>query len=115
MSIAVFPQSEIESTQQEHGIRRIAVIGSGLMGAGIAAHCANAGCEVLLMDIVPKGAQERNVLAMKALDEMATANPEVLMHPDFAGRITAGNLEDDLELLADRDWVVEVVVERVDI
>ena len=57
MSIAVFPQSEIESTQQENGIRRIAVIGSGVMGAGIAAHCANAGCEVLLMDIVPKGAQ----------------------------------------------------------
>ncbi len=115
MSIAVFPQNYIEPTQQENSIRRVAVIGSGVMGAGIAAHCANAGCEVLLMDIVPKGAQERNVLALKALEEMATANPEVLMHPDFAGRITAGNLEDDLELLADCDWVIEVVVERVDI
>jgi len=85
------------------------------MGAGIAAHCANAGCDVLLLDIVPEGAADRSVLAQSAIDSMAKANPEMLMHPDFADRISAGNLDDDLRLLSDRDWVIEVVVERLDI
>ncbi len=94
---------------------RAAVIGAGLMGAGIAAHCANAGLQVLLLDIVPDGATDRSQLARAAIDGMRKANPEVLMHAKFAERIEAGNLEDDLERLADVDWVVEVVIERPDI
>ena len=100
------------------GIRRVAVIGSGVMGAGIAAHCANAGCDVVLLDIVPPedtGLEDRDAFAKGALAKMAKANPEVLMHPEFAARITPGNMEDDLHLLEDRDWVIEVVLERLDI
>ena len=100
------------------GIQKVAIIGSGVMGAGIAAHCANAGCDVILLDIVPPedtGIKDRDAFAKGALEKMATSNPEVLMHPDFASRITVGNIEDDLHLLSDRDWVVEVVLERLDI
>jgi 3-hydroxyacyl-CoA dehydrogenase len=99
-------------------IQRVAVLGSGVMGAGIAAHCANAGCEVLLLDIVPFDLEEggdRNGFARGAIERMSKSNPEMLMHPDFSARITAGNLEDDLPLLAEVDWVVEVVLERLDI
>ena len=99
----------------EGGIRKVAVIGSGLMGAGIAAHCANAGCDVVLMDIVPKDADDPDVLAKGAIAQMLKSDPQVLMHPDNADRITPANLEDGLHLLADRDWVIEVVIERLDI
>ena len=94
---------------------RVAVIGSGVMGAGIAAHCANAGCEVLLLDIVPDGAEERNQLALSALDRIRKSDPEMLMLPEFIDRIDIGNLDDDLERLAEADWIVEVVIERLDI
>ena len=66
---------------------RVAVLGSGVMGAGIAAHCANAGCEVLLLDIVPDGAEERNQLALSALDRIRESDPEMLMLPEFIDRI----------------------------
>ena len=62
------------------GIERVAVIGSGVMGAGIAAHCANAGCEVMLLDIVPKGAEDRDSLAKEAITKMLKSDPEMLMH-----------------------------------
>jgi len=101
--------------QDAKTIERVAVIGAGLMGAGIAAHCANAGLEVLLLDIVPDGASDRNQLASAAIAGMPKADPEMLMRRDFAKRITAGNLEDDLPSLAEVDWVVEAVVERLDI
>ncbi len=99
-------------------IQRVAVIGSGVMGAGIAAHCANAGCEVLLLDIVPPDMKEdggRNALAKSAVQSMAKANPEMLMHPEYSSRIKVGNLEDNLDLLSDIDWAIEVVVERLDV
>ena len=99
-------------------IQRVAVIGSGVMGAGIAAHCANAGCEVLLLDIVPPDIEEggdRNAFAQSAIQSMAKSNPEMLMHPDYSSRIKIGNLEDDLHQLAEIDWVIEVVLERLDI
>ncbi len=115
MTIAVAQQSDFNSLRPEPQIRRVAVIGSGVMGAGIAAHCANAGCDVLLLDMVPEGAAQRNTLAAAAKERMRSAEPEVLMHPDFAERITVGNLEDDLARLSDRDWVIEVVIERVDV
>tara|TARA_S200000501_G_scaffold285328_1_gene269641 strand:- start:6589 stop:8928 length:2340 start_codon:yes stop_codon:yes gene_type:complete len=96
-------------------IEKVAVIGSGVMGAGIAAHCANAGCEVLLLDIVPKDNQDRSAIARKSIQMMHKSNPEMLMHKRNAMRITAGNIEDDLHLLKNYDWVVEVIVENLQI
>ena len=96
-------------------IEKVAVIGSGVMGAGIAAHCANAGCEVLLLDIVPKDNQDRSAIARKSIQMMHKSNPEMLMHKRNAMRITAGNIEDDLHLLNNCDWVIEVIVENLEI
>ena len=96
-------------------IQRVAVIGSGVMGAGIAAHCANAGCDVLLLDIVPDGAEDRSVIAKGAIQQMLKSNPEMLMHKRNVKRISAGNIEDDLLRLGDFDWVVEVIIENLDI
>ena len=102
-------------------IERVAVIGSGVMGAGIAAHCANAGCEVLLLDILPKAEADskdqsaRDSIAAEAIAKMAKSNPEMLMHKSYAKRITAGNIEDHLSLLKDYDWVVEVIIENLGI
>ena len=84
-------------------IERVAVIGSGVMGAGIAAHCANAGCEGLLLDIVPKDSDDRSALARGSIQKMHKSNPEMLMHKRNAKRITPGNIEDDLEPLQDFD------------
>ncbi|MBK11889.1 MAG: 3-hydroxyacyl-CoA dehydrogenase [Euryarchaeota archaeon] len=96
-------------------IDKVAVIGSGVMGAGIAAHCANAGCEVLLLDIVREESEDRSEVARNAIKMMHKANPEMLMHKRNAKRITPGNIEDDLHLLKDCDWVVEVIIENLDI
>ena len=96
-------------------IDKVAVIGSGVMGAGIAAHCANAGCEVLLLDIVQEESQDRSSVARNAIKMMHKANPEMLMHKRNAKRITPGNIEDDLHLLKDYDWVVEVIIENLEI
>ena len=72
-------------------IERVAVIGSGVMGAGIAAHCANAGCEVLLLDIV-RDESNRNSVATSAIQQMLKSNPEMLMHKRNVKLITAGNI-----------------------
>ncbi len=96
-------------------IQKVGVLGSGVMGAGIAAHVANAGLPVVLLDIVPEGARSRSVLAQEAIERLKKTKPSPLMSEARARLITPGNLEDDLKLLADCDWVVEAVVERVDI
>ncbi|MEK8129188.1 3-hydroxyacyl-CoA dehydrogenase NAD-binding domain-containing protein [Paenibacillus filicis] len=107
-------------------IRKAAVIGSGVMGSGIAAHLANAGIPCLLLDIVPGEltAQEaakgltpehpsvRNRLADQAVERLKKTKPSPLYDEAFAGRITPGNLEDHLPLLAEVDWVIEVIVEK---
>ena len=95
-------------------IQRVAVIGSGVMGAGIAAHCANAGCEVLLLDIVKEG-DDRSAIAKAAVQQMAKSNPEMLMHKGNVKLISAGNIEDDLDKLSEADWVIEVIVENLGI
>ena len=92
-------------------IARAAVIGSGVMGSGIAAQLANAGIPVVLLDIVPAGTADRSTLAKAAIERMLTVEPLALMHPSFAARITPGNLDDDLALVADVDWVIEAVLE----
>lgn len=110
-------------------IKKVGVIGAGVMGATIAAHCANVGLETVLLDIVlPKVPEElakkgvgpddkafRNYLAQKGLEGALKAKPAAFYIPEDAKRITVGNLEDDLELLADCDWVVEVVVELLEV
>ena len=96
-------------------IERVAVLGAGVMGAQIAAHCANAGLEVLLLDIVPDGAKDRNVVAKTALARMAKADPAPFMSKRLTRKVTPGNLEDDLGRLDGVDWIVEAVIERLDV
>ena len=96
-------------------INRVAVLGAGVMGAQIAAHCANAGLEVLLLDIVPEAAADRNIVAKTAIGRLLKADPAPLMSKRFAKRLVAGNLEDDLDKIACCDWIVEAVIERLDI
>ena len=95
-----------------HQIKKVGVIGAGLMGSGIAAQIANAGVPVVLLDIVPEGAKDRNQLANGALAAMAKADPAPLMHRGAAKLITPGNLDDHLALLGECDWIVEVVIEK---
>ncbi len=92
-------------------IQKVAVIGAGLMGSGIAAQIANAGVPVHLLDIVPEGAQDRSALAKGAIQKMLKTNPAPFMTKKAAKLITPGNTEDDLEVLGDCDWIVEVVLE----
>ena len=96
-------------------IRKIAVIGSGVMGMGIAAQCANAGYKVDLLDIVPEGATDRDVVAKAAIKKALKTDPAPFMHKSRARYVTPGNLEDHLDRLADVDWIIEVIVERADI
>ncbi len=100
------------------GIRRAAVIGAGVMGSGIAAHIANAGVPVLLLDIVPKDAPsnpsgDRSAIARGAIERLLKTDPAPLMDRRNASLITPGNIEDDLGALADVDWIVEAVLEDV--
>jgi 3-hydroxyacyl-CoA dehydrogenase len=96
-------------------IKKVAVIGAGVMGSGIAAQIANAGVPVVLLDIVPKDAEDRNVIAKGAVAKMLKADPAPFMSKRNAKLIEVGNLEDDLEKIADCDWIVEVVLEDLKI
>ena len=110
-------------------IKKIAIIGSGIMGSGIACHFANIGVDVLLLDIVPRELNDkekakgltledkivRNRLVNDSLTESLKSKPSPIYHQSFASRITTGNLEDDIAKVKDVDWIMEVVVERLDI
>ncbi|HWA42761.1 MAG TPA: 3-hydroxyacyl-CoA dehydrogenase NAD-binding domain-containing protein [Hypericibacter adhaerens] len=101
-------------------IRKAAVIGAGVMGSGIAAQIANAGVPVLLLDIVPKDkegkpAADRSAIAKGAVEKLLKTDPAPLMLPANAALITPGNIEDDLAKLADVDWIVEAVLENIEI
>ncbi|MDA9056335.1 3-hydroxyacyl-CoA dehydrogenase/enoyl-CoA hydratase family protein [Flavobacteriaceae bacterium] len=110
-------------------IKKIAIIGSGIMGSGIACHFANIGVDVLLLDIVPRELNDkekakgltledkavRNRLVNEALAASLKSKPSPIYHQKFANRITTGNLEDDIAKVSDVDWIMEVVVERLDI
>ncbi len=99
-------------------IAKVAVIGAGVMGAGIAAHVANSGTPVVLLDIVPPGLPEggdRSAIARGAVEKLLKADPAAFMSKAAAKLVTPGNTEDDLALLADCDWIVEAVVERLDV
>ena len=102
-------------------IRKAAVIGSGVMGGGIAALLASAGVETLMLDIVPFDLSEeekqdpkaRNRIVKAGYDNLLTIQPALLMQKKDIQRISIGNLEDDFDKLADCDWIVEVVVENL--
>jgi 3-hydroxyacyl-CoA dehydrogenase len=96
-------------------IENIAVIGAGVMGSAIAAQAANAGVPVLLLDIVPKDAADRNAIAANAVKKLLETDPPPLMHPKNARLIAPGNIEDHRDRLAGADWIIEAVVERRDI
>lgn len=101
-------------------IRRVAVLGAGIMGTGIAAHLANAGIDSVLYDIVPKDApagdsKARTKYAIDAIAAATKSKPASFFDTAAASRITPANYEDHADLLADCDWVIEVVVERLDI
>jgi 3-hydroxyacyl-CoA dehydrogenase len=110
-------------------IKKIAIIGSGIMGSGIACHFANIGVDVLLLDIVPRELNDtekakgltletkivRNRIVNDSLTASLKSKPSPIYHPSFASRITTGNLEDDIAKVKDVDWIMEVVVERLDI
>ena len=110
-------------------IKKVAVIGSGIMGSGIACHFANIGVEVLLLDIVPRELNDaekakgftlddkvvRNRIVNDDLAKALKSKPSPIYHQDFASRIKTGNLEDDISKVKEADWIIEVVVERLDI
>ena len=110
-------------------IKKVAIVGSGIMGSGIACHFANIGVEVLLLDIIPRELNDkekakgltledkvvRNRLVNEALTTSLKSKPSPIYHQKFANRITTGNLEDDIAKIAAVDWIMEVVVERLDI
>ena len=110
-------------------IKKVAIVGSGIMGSGIACHFANIGVEVLLLDIIPRELNEkekakglslkdsvvRNRLVNEALKTSLKSKPSPIYSQKFANRIKTGNIEDDLHKIKDVDWIMEVVVERLDI
>ena len=110
-------------------IRKVAVLGSGIMGSRIACHFANIGVEVLLLDISPKELNAReeksglsledkrvkNRLVNEALQSALKSSPSPIYSKSYASRIKTGNFDDDLEKVSKVDWIIEVVVERLDI
>ncbi|MCB9796497.1 MAG: 3-hydroxyacyl-CoA dehydrogenase/enoyl-CoA hydratase family protein [Alphaproteobacteria bacterium] len=96
-------------------IRKVAVLGAGVMGQGIAAHLANAGIPSVLFDITPKGATDRRQIAKAGIANAQKLKPASFYKASDAARITPACYDDDSALLAECDWIVEVVVERLDI
>jgi NAD(P)-dependent dehydrogenase (short-subunit alcohol dehydrogenase family) len=103
-------------------IRNVCVIGGGVMGSGIAAHLANAGCRVLLLDIVPpnlsddekKDKKARDRFAQGGLDKALKSRPAAFFHASFANSVRIGNTEDDLEKASDCDLVIEAIIEKLE-
>jgi len=110
-------------------IQKVAVLGSGVMGSRIACHFANIGCEVLLLDIVPKEPNDaekakgltleskvvRNRIVNNDFQFALKSNPSPIYKKEFASRITTGNFDDDMQKISTCDWVIEVVIENLDI
>ncbi len=110
-------------------IKEVAILGSGVMGSRIAAHFANIGCKVFLLDIVPKELTEaekkkdlslndkavRNRIVNENLKNVLAAKPSPIYHQSFSSRIATGNFDDDMKLLQNVDWIIEAVVENLEI
>jgi len=109
-------------------IKKVAVIGAGTMGGGIAAHCINAGLQVVLLDAVPSSLtpeEEQRGLTLESkavrnrfvhggLERIKNARPAALFDPQWLAKIVAGNVEDDFDLIADADWIVEAIIEQLE-
>jgi 3-hydroxyacyl-CoA dehydrogenase len=114
---------------KKFNIKKVAVLGSGIMGSRIACHFANIGVEVLLLDIAPKELTEqeqkkglslehpavRNRVVNDSFQKAVKAKPAPLYHPDYAQRVKLGNFEDNMKDIAGYDWIIEVVVEKLEI
>ncbi len=110
-------------------IKKVAVLGSGIMGSRIACHFANIGCDVLLLDIAPKELTDdekkknltldhpavKNRIVNSAFEATLKANPASLFSKKFASRVKLGNFTDDMSKIKNYDWIIEVVVENLDI
>jgi 3-hydroxyacyl-CoA dehydrogenase len=111
----------VGNTSPSMQIRKVAVLGAGTMGSRIAAHIANAGLPVVLLDIVPPGTSadappaERNKFVLAAMDGLKKSKPAAFYDSASARLITTGNFDDHLALIADCDWIIEVVAENLDI
>ena len=107
----------------KYRLKKVAVLGSGVMGSGIPCHLANVGMEVLMLDMVTpnldssqsKVKAQRNKMVDMALQNSIKSKPAPLYHNSFASRIRTGNFEDDFEQIQDADWIIEVVVENLKI
>jgi len=96
-----------------HGIRKVAVLGAGTMGAAIAAHCANSGLEVDLLDIAPDD-DDKNAVVEAGFDRMKNARPAALMAENVADRIRIGNFEEHFGRVGEADWIVEAIIEKLE-
>jgi 3-hydroxyacyl-CoA dehydrogenase len=94
-----------------NGIRKVAVLGAGTMGAAIAAHCANAGLEVDLLDIAPDD-DDNDAVVEAGFERMSKARPAALMAGEVADRIRTGNFQDHFERVGEADWIVEAIIEK---
>jgi 3-hydroxyacyl-CoA dehydrogenase len=97
-----------------HRIRKVAVLGAGTMGAAIAAHCANAGLEVDLLDIAPDDDDDKNAVVEAGFDRMKNARPAALMAENVADRIRIGNFEEHFGRVGEADWIVEAIIEKLE-
>ncbi|MEX0844527.1 MAG: 3-hydroxyacyl-CoA dehydrogenase NAD-binding domain-containing protein [Balneolaceae bacterium] len=100
---------------QKYSIKKVAVLGSGVMGSQIAAHCVNAGLEVVLLDLKSDDPKRPNKNVKESLQKASKMKPSPFGRPDFANRIEVGNFEDDFQKLKEADWICEVIIEKMDI
>ncbi|MCG2588904.1 3-hydroxyacyl-CoA dehydrogenase/enoyl-CoA hydratase family protein [Rhodohalobacter sulfatireducens] len=100
---------------QKFNIQNVVILGAGVMGSQIAAHCINAGLKVKLLDLKSDDEDRPNKIAEEAIQKLQKMNPAPLTISDWADRITPGNFEDHLDWISNSDWVCEVIIERMDI
>ena len=123
MSLFLISLDRLNLFKMNYRLKKVTVLGSGIMGSGIACHLANVGMEVIMLDIVTPDLNdeesnsiiERNKLVNSALQKTIKSKPAPLYHKSFASRIKTGNFEDDFQKIAESDWIIEVVVENLKI
>ena len=102
-------------SRKKYKIKKVAVLGSGVMGSQIAAHCVNAGLEVLLLDLKNDESKRPNKIAEESLKKASGMKPAPFGKPEFASQVEVGNFEDDFGKVGEADWICEVIIEKMDI
>ncbi|MFP8490286.1 3-hydroxyacyl-CoA dehydrogenase/enoyl-CoA hydratase family protein [Gracilimonas sp. Q87] len=102
-------------SSKNYRIKKVAVLGSGVMGCQIAAHCVNAGLDVVLLDLQSDEPDQPNKIVEESLKKASDMKPAPFGKPEFAKRIELGNFEEDFDLLKDADWICEVIIEKMDV